>query len=159
MTKIISYPASFPIPTPHGVLVGGCFDLLHYGHLNFLKSAKAYGVNLVVALEADENIIAYKKNPPIHTQQQRSEILAELMCVDTIVCLGPMATFEAYMELVRWVAPKIIAVTEGDPQKANKERQAQEVGAQVIVVNQLIEGLSSRLIRNKSDHDTLLKVF
>jgi len=38
------------------VLVGGCFDLLHYGHVRFLEEAKKLGNHLVVALESDENV-------------------------------------------------------------------------------------------------------
>nr|WP_236682642.1 adenylyltransferase/cytidyltransferase family protein [Rickettsia felis] len=43
------------------VLVGGCFDLLHYGHIEFLRKAKKQGKYLIVALEPDETIIKYKK--------------------------------------------------------------------------------------------------
>ena len=50
------------------VLVGGCFDLLHYGHIEFLKNAKKQGEYLIVALEPDEAIVNYKKRQPIHNQ-------------------------------------------------------------------------------------------
>lgn len=49
------------------VLVGGCFDLLHYGHFTFLKNAKKEGDVLVVALESDEFILNQKKRKPVHT--------------------------------------------------------------------------------------------
>ncbi|HXF90872.1 MAG TPA: adenylyltransferase/cytidyltransferase family protein [Candidatus Nitrosotenuis sp.] len=158
MTKIITYPTSSPFPAPQSILVGGCFDLLHYGHLNFLKSAKSHGKILVVALESDESISQHKNIPSIHTQQQRAEILAELKCVDYVIQLPTMTTFDEYLDLVEWIQPKIIAVTEGDQQLTNKERQAARVGAKVLVVNQLIEGLSSRLIRQRPDQATLLKL-
>jgi len=41
------------------ILVGGCFDLLHYGHITFLKNAKLPNSFLLVALESDEYIINY----------------------------------------------------------------------------------------------------
>ncbi|WP_425362028.1 adenylyltransferase/cytidyltransferase family protein [Candidatus Tisiphia endosymbiont of Mystacides longicornis] len=47
------------------VLVGGCFDLLHYGHIQFLRNAKAQGNYLIVALEPDETINNYKKREVI----------------------------------------------------------------------------------------------
>ena len=43
------------------VLVGGCFDLLHFGHIKFWEKAKEYGNFLVVALESDK-FIKQKKN-------------------------------------------------------------------------------------------------
>lgn len=131
------------------VLTGGCFDLLHYGHLNFLKSAKAYGDVLIVALESDESILKMKGALPIHTQQQRAQILAELSCVDFVLLLPSLSGFEDYMDLVRCVSPQILAVTNGDKQTANKAKQADFIGAKLVVVNQLIEGLSSSIIRSK----------
>ena len=38
------------------VLVGGCFDMLHFGHVSFLQQAKDLGTDLIVALESDENV-------------------------------------------------------------------------------------------------------
>jgi cytidyltransferase-like protein len=134
---------------PKSVLVGGCFDLLHYGHLKFLQAAKSSGDDLVVALESDDNIVKVKKINPIHKQHQRAEILAELMCVDKVLLLPPLNGYEDYRELVSSVNPKILAVTSGDIQLANKQKQAAEIGATVVIVNQLIEGLSSYIIRSK----------
>ena len=133
----------------HKVLVGGCFDLLHYGHLNFLKSAKDCGDFLLVALESDESILKMKGALPIHTQQQRAEILAELECVDRVLLLPSLSGFEDYMDLVRSLSPQTLAVTSGDSQRANKQKQADLIGAQLVVVNHLIEGLSSSIIRSK----------
>src|SRR6476620_9605469 len=45
-----------PVSDQKIVLVGGCFDVLHYGHVEFLKNAKSQGHILVVALEPDEKI-------------------------------------------------------------------------------------------------------
>lgn len=129
------------------VLVGGCFDLLHYGHLTFLKSAKALGDCLIIALESDQSISQSKGSPPIHTQQQRAEILAALNCTDYILLLPPLKGYAGYLQLVQDIRPNFLAVTKGDPQTPNKHLQARTVGAQVVEVNVLIEGLSSSLIR------------
>ncbi len=146
--QIIYYPHQNYILLPNAVLVGGCFDLLHYGHLNFLKAAAQHGA-VIVALESDESITAAKKNSPIHTQQQRAEILSELRCVHQIICLPVLTTYEDYLNLVMDVKPKVLAITEGDPQTKNKRHQAKAVGAEIIVVNTLVDGLSSSLIRAK----------
>jgi cytidyltransferase-like protein len=148
--KIITYTdvekKTFP---KDGVLVGGCFDLLHYGHISFLESAKEMGDPLIVALESDEFIVAHKKRTPVHTQQQRAHILAALSVVDVVVKLPFFTKNSDYTELVMKVHPSIIAVTEGDPHIELKRVHAEKYGARVEVVTNLIEGLSSQKILSK----------
>lgn len=151
--KIYVHDLAKPISCDAGmlgkVLVGGCFDLLHYGHLRFLQLARQEGGCLVVALESDESIYQTKGANPIHTQQQRAEILAGLSCVDQVFMLPVLQGFDDYCALVQQVCPEILAVTNGDPQLSNKKKQADVIGARVVVVNQLIDGLSSSIIRSK----------
>ena len=97
------------------VLVGGCFDILHYGHIYFLKRARKLGNILIVALESDENTRKLKgPKRPIHTQKQRAEMLKSLRFVDKVITLPPMKSDLDYKKLVRRVNPDIIAVTYGD---------------------------------------------
>lgn len=101
------------------VLVGGCFDLLHFGHISFLKQAKALGEYLVVALESDENVRRMKGDArPVHTQSQRKEMLESLSFVDEVIPLPPMQGDRDYYELVRKIKPSIIAITQGDSAKS-----------------------------------------
>jgi FAD synthetase len=156
-SKIIPYQLLHPckqrFPLKPSVLVGGCFDILHFGHLSFLKAAKNHGKYLVVALESDESILTSKKTSPVHTQSQRAEVLAELTCVDAVLLLPLLKAFEDYLALVQYVQPSVIAVTQGDPQMVNKQTQAHLVNAEIKIVNPLIPGLSSRLIRQRNDAD------
>ncbi len=144
--KILTYPFDKTFPLENCVLIGGCFDLLHYGHLDFLKSSAELG-QVIVALESDNAISQNKGTPPIHTQLQRAEILAALTCVAKVVLLPPLRTYEDYLLLVRAIHPKFLAITQGDPQIDNKRKQADAVEAQLVVVNKLVKGLSSSLIR------------
>lgn len=146
--KILIYPQD-QLPPLQGTktLVGGCFDLLHYGHLSFFKAAKKLGDYLIVGLEPDTTIERLKRAAPIHTQKQRAEILAELICIDYILLLPDLYTYDDYLALVKAIHPNFLGVTKGDPQTINKQKQASEIGACVIEVNQLIDGLSSSLIR------------
>jgi FAD synthetase len=129
------------------VLVGGCFDVFHYGHLTFLRAAKKLGDYLVVALESDESIRTYKKRNPFHGVQQRAEILASLDFVNEVLVLPPMKGDKDYIQLVKDIRPKVIAVTVGDPQFFNKQKQAELVGGQVKIVTSLLPGLSTTCIR------------
>jgi rfaE bifunctional protein nucleotidyltransferase chain/domain len=68
------------------VFTNGCFDLLHPGHVRYLKQARALGDALVVALNSDASIRALKgSNRPILNQQERAEIIAALESVNYVV--------------------------------------------------------------------------
>lgn len=130
------------------VLVGGCFDLLHYGHVRFLEEAKKLGNTLIVALESDENVRKMKGDGrPIHTQQQRKEMLEALSCVDEVIALPPMNTHQDYYDLVTRVAPNIIAITEGDPLEANKKEQAAKAAARLVVIPKIPTPSTSQLAK------------
>lgn len=131
---ITPYDDSYSSQQKDGVvLVGGCFDVLHYGHVTFFKAAKALGRYLMVALEGDEAIVTSKDRRVFHTQHQRAEILESLEMVDEVILLPSMANDEAYLGFVKKVKPHFIAYTAGDPQAHNKEQQAQSVGAKTVV--------------------------
>jgi FAD synthetase len=150
MAVILQYDGKV-IQTPTNqnvVLVGGCFDILHFGHIEFLKKAKAAGDYLIVALEPDESIIKYKHRNPTHNQIQRAEILAELRCVDLVILLHSLKGYADYNQLVYNINPKIIAITSDDPQKENKKKQAHEVGATVKIVLPRLGNFSSSSIKN-----------
>lgn len=113
------------------ILVGGCFDILHYGHVYFLKKAKELGNYLVVALESDENTKKLKgSNRPIHTQKQRAEILRSLKFVDKVIPLSPIPDYEL---LTKRVKPDIIACDREDNLLKNKKLY-ESLGAKIVVI-------------------------
>lgn len=133
------------------VLVGGCFDLLHFGHFIFLKNAKAAGDYLIVALESDEFIKRQKKKNPIHNQRQRAQILKALNFVNKVILLPFLKTDDDYFEIIEKIKPNIIAVTENDPLINNKTKQAKKIGATLKIVTPLIKGFStSKITKNFS---------
>lgn len=150
MAKIISFEAlkknKLLVKGKKTVLVGGCFDLIHYGHLQFLKKAKEVGDYLIVALESDEFIKKKKKRDPIHSQGQRAEILASLDMVDLVILLPLFSSDQEYFDMVKTVEPKVIAVTEGDPQIENKRKQAKEIKAILKTVSPLFKNFSTNKI-------------
>jgi|JI8StandDraft_1071087.scaffolds.fasta_scaffold35599_2 cytidyltransferase-like protein len=128
------------------VLIGGCFDILHYGHINFLKNAKAVGDLLVVALEPDDLIFLSKKRLPIHTQSQRAINLTAIRYVDYVILLPRLNGFKDYNQLVQDVRPNVIAVTSNDPQIHNKKIQAHNAGAKLKLVIDRIEKFATSKI-------------
>lgn len=130
------------------VLVGGCFDLLHFGHIEFLKKAKALGDYLVVALESDQNVRRRKgAGRPIHTQTQRKTMLEALSFVDEVISLPTLTTDEQYAQSTQKIHPDIIAVTEGDKYLLQKQEQAKAINSQVKVIPQLETPSTSQLLK------------
>ncbi len=67
------------------VFTNGCFDLLHVGHIRYLRSAKAQGDVLIVAVNDDASMRKLKQaGRPIMPEAERIEILEALECVDFI---------------------------------------------------------------------------
>lgn len=132
------------------VLVGGCFDILHFGHLQFLEKAKKAGDYLIVALEPDEKIISHKHRAPSHNQAERTYNLLSLRSVDAVVLLPLLHGFQDYLNLVIAIHPHIIAVTSNDLQMSNKQKHADKIGAQLIVVTDTIKSFSSSAIISNS---------
>lgn len=130
------------------VLVGGCFDLLHFGHIAFLTKAKEQGDRLIVALESDENVRHMKGAArPIHTQAQRKKMLEALVLVDEVIALPEMRTDEDYQKLVTDVSPDVIAITEGDPIEEKKRKQAKDIGATFVVIPKIHTPSTSQLAK------------
>jgi rfaE bifunctional protein nucleotidyltransferase chain/domain len=67
------------------VLANGCFDLIHAGHIRYLKESKKEGDILVVALNSDSSVRKLKgKGRPILEEQERAEIIASFYFVDYV---------------------------------------------------------------------------
>ena len=117
------------------VLIGGCFDIIHPGHIQFLESSKKYGDILILLLESDENIKKIKgESRPLNNQVTRAENLSKLEIVDYIILLKTPKSSNYYYNLVNLLRPAIIAVTVGDPLLEIKKDQAKIVGGKVVEV-------------------------
>lgn len=133
---------------PRTVLVGGCFDFIHYGHINFLKQAKTYGDILIVALQSDRNVRLFKGDKrPIHNQQQRRQMLESLKFVDTVISLPYMSGDEDYIGLVKKIRPQVIAATPQDPSLDKMRRQAAMVGAKLVIIPKVKTPSTSQLAK------------
>jgi D-glycero-beta-D-manno-heptose 1-phosphate adenylyltransferase len=68
------------------VLANGCFDILHVGHLRYLKDARALGDVLVVAINSDRSVRAIKdEGRPILDEGERVALVSALECVDHVL--------------------------------------------------------------------------
>ena len=70
-------------------LANGCFDVLHVGHVRYLRGAAAEADRLLVAVNADRSVTALKGDGrPVQTAAERAEIVAALEMVDYVVVFG-----------------------------------------------------------------------
>ncbi len=90
----------------HVVLAGGVFDIIHPGHIYTLNAAKALGDVLVVVVATDNTSEKMKKRRPLHTQEQRQELVNSLSMVD--LCL--VGQEDDIFKTVNRVRPQIIAL-------------------------------------------------
>lgn len=68
------------------VLANGCFDILHIGHIRYLKEAKSFGDILLVAVNSDSSVKKLKgENRPVVAEIERAGIIAALRYVDFVV--------------------------------------------------------------------------
>ena len=88
------------------VLAGGVFDIIHPGHIYTLNAAKELGDVLVVVVATDNTAVRMKKRRPMHSQEQRQELVNSLSMVD--LCL--IGQEDDIFKTVNHVKPQIIAL-------------------------------------------------
>jgi D-beta-D-heptose 7-phosphate kinase/D-beta-D-heptose 1-phosphate adenosyltransferase len=87
------------------VFTNGCFDLLHIGHVRYLKQARALGDALLIGLNSDRSIREIKgAGRPIVPELERAEVLAALAFVD-YVCIFDEPTPE---RLIHAIVPDVL---------------------------------------------------
>ena len=133
------------------VLAGGCFDILHSGHISFLDAAKKGGDLLFILLESDENVRNKKgEGRPLNPQENRSMVLSALPSVDYIIPLRGMTKNDEYDKLILQIRPDVIAMTKNEPGFEQRKKQASMVGAKVKLVIDRVKEKSTTGLINKN---------
>lgn len=130
------------------VLVGGCFDILHPGHVSFLEKAKKAGDSLVIFLESDQKVRQKGKDRPLHTQEDRAKVLSALRAPDYIVKLPYLRSDRQYDQLVADLAPDVIVAT-GKDDNLHHQRAAKLTGARFKLVAISVGDFSSSKMLNR----------
>ncbi len=87
------------------IFTNGCFDILHLGHIEYLKKSKSLGSKLIVGLNSDASVTKLKgPNRPINNQESRKKILESLDCVDEVIIFEE----DTPIELIKKLRPDII---------------------------------------------------
>ncbi len=129
------------------VFTNGCFDLIHRGHVEYLKQSKERADVLVVGLNTDDSVRRLKgKGRPILPLEDRASVLAALEVVDYVSVFGE----DTPLQMIKKILPDIL-VKGGDytaDQIVGKE-VVEESGGQVLTVD-LIAALSTTDIIQKT---------
>lgn len=129
------------------ILANGNFDLLHVGHVRYLRGAKELGGKLVVAINSDESVRALKgEGRPVMPAEERAEIVAALADVDAVV-IFPELDVRA---LIREIRPDIQAKGTDYTVDSVPERDAVvEYGGRVAIVGDPKDHSSSEILRSQ----------
>ena len=114
------------------VFTNGVFDLLHPGHVRYLRQARALGDVLIVGINSDRSVRANKgPTRPITPEAERAEVLAALACVDAVV------------DVRRRHAARLIAAVQPDVLV-----KGADWAADAIVGRDIVEARGGRVVRD-----------
>lgn len=113
------------------VFTNGVFDLIHPGHVRYLRAARAEGDALVVAVNSDRSVRACKgPSRPITPEHERAEILSALACVDAVVIFDE----DTPDQIVRRLQPDVLV-------------KGADWAADAIVGRDTVEARGGRVVR------------
>ena len=126
-------------------LANGNFDLLHVGHVRYLRGAKALGGKLIVAINSDESVRRLKgEGRPVMPEHERAEIVAALADVDAVV-IFPELDVRA---IIREIRPDIQAKGTDYTVDSVPERDTlAEHGGRIAIVGDPKDHSTSEIIR------------
>lgn len=144
------------------ILLGGCFDILHIGHLRFLKKAKKFGDILVVGINSDEIIKKYKgEHRPIVPEKQRAELLQSLSVVDYVFIARKVLYDDSNL---RKILPDILVFADEKEKIERRKKIAKDIikrfpGTKTFFLPPSIKSvrttsIEEKIIKNKKHIDT-----
>ena len=114
------------------VFTNGVFDILHPGHVRYLRDARALGDLLIVGVNSDRSVKALNKAPdrPIHPEHERAEVLEALASVDAVVIFDE----DTPHEIISAIQPDILV-------------KGADWGEDAIVGRDVVEARGGRVVR------------
>jgi cytidyltransferase-like protein len=116
------------------IFVSGCFDMLHSGHVAFLKEAAEYG-DVYIGLGSDKTIRELKGREPINSQDERAYMLGALSCVKSVI-INKGSGFLDFLGTLKALKPDVFIVNE-DGHSPEKESLCKEHGIEYKVLKRI----------------------
>ncbi len=133
------------------ILVGGVFNLIHKGHIFFLKKAKEFGDYLIVVIASNRTACLTKKYPVID-QRIRKKNLEALGIADKVVVGGEMD----FMNVVRKERPNVIVLGH-DQKMSEKELKKilikEGIDCEIMRIKEKLKGYKTSKIIKKNEED------
>ena len=128
-------------------LTNGCFDVLHVGHVRYLRGARELGGKVVVAVNSDASARALKgEGRPVMPAEERAEILAALADVDAVV-IFPENDVRA---LIREIRPDLHAKgTDYTAENVPERDEVEACGGRVVIVGDPKNHSATEIIRSR----------
>jgi D-beta-D-heptose 7-phosphate kinase/D-beta-D-heptose 1-phosphate adenosyltransferase len=136
------------------VFTNGCFDILHAGHVSFLRRARALGDVLVVAINSDDSVKRLKgPSRPIFNENERAELLAAMEMVDLVTVFDEDTPLAAILKLrpdvlvkgADWSLDDIVG-------RSEVEGWGGRVEALPLITGQSTSGIVERVLERYSGH-------
>ena len=122
----------------------GCFDILHVGHVRYLKEARKTADILVLALNSDSSVRAIKgEKRPLVPEDERAEVLAGLECIDFVTIFPELTP----LELICTLKPDIL-IKGGDwpEDKVVGRNEIREWGGHVTLIPEVIGKSTTNIV-------------
>lgn len=129
------------------VFTNGCFDILHFGHIDYLKKATALGTKLIVGLNSDSSVRDQNKRAsrPLQNQLSRSAIMASLYFVDAVIIFEEQTP----LKLIEAIVPDILVKgSDYKPENIVGYDVVKNAGGNIITID-FVDGYSTTAIEQK----------
>ena len=128
------------------VFTNGCFDLIHIGHIRYLREAKRRGDLLIVAVNSDQSVRKLKgEERPLVPEGERAEIVSALASLDYVVIFPE----ETPAEIIEVLEPDILVKGEDYQKEDIVGRETVEASGGEVVTIPLSEGHSTKGLLKK----------
>ena len=126
------------------IFTNGCFDILHAGHVRYLKEAKKIGDILIVAINSDSSVRAIKGDKrPLIPEDERADMVASLESVDYVTIFHEPTP----LELIEYLQPHIIVKGGNWAEEEVVGRESVEKwGGMVVIVPEIMGASTSGII-------------
>jgi rfaE bifunctional protein nucleotidyltransferase chain/domain len=128
-------------------LTNGCFDVLHVGHVRYLRAARELGGKVVVAINSDASARALKgAGRPVMPAEERAEILAALTDVDAVVIFPE----KDVRSIIREIRPDFHAKgTDYTAENVPERDEVEACGGRVVIVGDRKDHSATEIIRSR----------
>ncbi len=128
------------------VFTNGCFDILHSGHVFYLREAKSQGDILILGLNSDTSVRRLKgENRPVNPEEDRAIVISELKSIDYVVIFEE----DTPLDLITDVVPdKLVKGGDYKPEEVVGKELVEKNGGEVVIIP-FVDGKSTTNIIKK----------